>query len=77
MGRRSKVQATLENNELFLLLELYSQHSYAPVLPSPFSCSLETRQANKGHSGGDGQRSNVLQQNARQTQRSNAHFDQG
>lgn len=56
---------------------LYLQHSNAPVFSSPLSCRLESRQANKGHSGGDGQRSNVLQQDPRQTQRSNKHLDHG
>lgn len=67
---------------MFLLLvslyeSVYLQHSYAPVFSSPLSCSLETRQANKGHSGGDGQRSNVLQQDPRQTECSDTHLDQG
>ena len=56
---------------------LYLQHSNAPVLSSPLPCSLETWQADEGYGGGDGQRSDVLQQDPRQTQRSDTHLDQG
>lgn len=43
----------------------------------PLSRRLETRQADERHGGGDGQGSDVLQQEAGQTQRSDAHLDQG
>lgn len=47
------------------------------MLPSSLSRSLETRQANEGHSGGDGQRSDVLQEHPRKTQHADAHLNQG
>lgn len=62
---------------LSLYESLYLQHSNAPVFPSPLSCSLETRQADKGNGGGDGQRSDVFQQEPGQTKSSNAHLDHG
>lgn len=55
----------------------YLQHSNAPVFSSPLPCGLETREADKGHGGGDGQRSDVLQQDPGQTQRADTHLDQG
>ena len=54
---------------------LHLQHSNAPVFPSPLACGLETRQADEGHSGGDGQGSDVLQQEPGKTQCSNTHFN--
>lgn len=53
------------------------QHSNAPVFSGPLPCSLETWQADEGHGGSDSQRSDVLEQYPRQTQRSDTHLDKG
>lgn len=61
---------------IFFCRSLYLQHSNAPVFSSPLPCGLETWQADKGHGGGDGQWSDVLQHHAGQTQRSDTHLNQ-
>lgn len=70
-----QVEMFLLTPECAFLLNL--QHSDAPVFSSPLPSRLETRQADEGHGGRDGQRSDVLQQDPGQTQRSDTHLDQG
>lgn len=56
---------------------VHSQHRDAPVFAGPLASRLEARQADQGHGGSDGQRSDVLEQDAGQAQRPDAHLHQG